>query len=312
MEKRKFFYSPVLRAKIAFKTFAGAYRYRFNGKENDSETYGVGNALDFGARIYDPRIGRWLSVDPRFSKIPDLSPYNFSENNPLTMIDNGGDSTIYYTARGNKIWVSHDGLENAIVIVDDKQLVRFRRMVGWIKENKTDDANSVNEHLRKMGTVYILNPLESFYSRFHHSNLLKEALYTLQSGEQIKFTHMIVNGKVEPLFGEVKGNLVIEKNGIGVGQKTWPGGLFSSMEADNEKNKIGTIHLHDSPRGQVDLITDKGEFVPYQFGYGPSDRDKESSKNSNCMNVIMDSENIYFHDSKSTAEFSKNERFNKK
>jgi RHS repeat-associated protein len=53
------------------------YRFGFNGKENDNEMKSIGNSLDFGARIYDSRIGRWLSLDPLQAKYPDLTPYNF-------------------------------------------------------------------------------------------------------------------------------------------------------------------------------------------------------------------------------------------
>lgn len=41
-----------------------SYRYGFNGKEKDNDIKGEGNQLDFGARIYDPRISRFLSLDP--------------------------------------------------------------------------------------------------------------------------------------------------------------------------------------------------------------------------------------------------------
>jgi len=34
---------------------AANYRYGFNGKENDNEVKGVGNQVDFGERVYDPR-----------------------------------------------------------------------------------------------------------------------------------------------------------------------------------------------------------------------------------------------------------------
>ena len=40
-----------------------SYRYGFNGQEKLDEIKGYGNSLDFGARIYDPRLGRFLSVD---------------------------------------------------------------------------------------------------------------------------------------------------------------------------------------------------------------------------------------------------------
>lgn len=53
------------------------YRFGFNGKENDNEVKGTGNQLDFGARIYDPRLGRWLSLDPLQAKYPGFSPYNY-------------------------------------------------------------------------------------------------------------------------------------------------------------------------------------------------------------------------------------------
>jgi RHS repeat-associated protein len=48
----------------------GKYRYGFNGKENDNEVKGDGNQVDFGARIYDPRVGRFLSGDPLAGKFP--------------------------------------------------------------------------------------------------------------------------------------------------------------------------------------------------------------------------------------------------
>ena len=73
------------------------YRFGFNGKEKDDEIDGVtGSKLDFGARIYDSRIGRWLSLDPLFSKYPDLSPYVFVGNCPLLFIDPDGKKIVNY------------------------------------------------------------------------------------------------------------------------------------------------------------------------------------------------------------------------
>jgi len=58
--------------------------------EKDDEIKGNGNSLDFGARIYDPRLGRWLSLDPLMSDFPDESPYTFAFNNPILLIDENG------------------------------------------------------------------------------------------------------------------------------------------------------------------------------------------------------------------------------
>ena len=91
---------------------AGRYRYGFNGKEIDNEVKGVGNAIDFGARIYDPRIGRWLSTDPLQAKYPSLTPYNFTGNNPTNYIDVDGKDTVsinktitrYSLSTGRPVW----------------------------------------------------------------------------------------------------------------------------------------------------------------------------------------------------------------
>ena len=42
--------------------------------EADNEVKGDNNSYDFGARIYDPRLGRWLTIDPLASEFPDVSP----------------------------------------------------------------------------------------------------------------------------------------------------------------------------------------------------------------------------------------------
>ena len=66
------------------------YRYGFNGKENDNEVKGEGNQQDYGMRIYDPRLGKFLSVDPITSQYPELTPYQFASNNPIAGIDLDG------------------------------------------------------------------------------------------------------------------------------------------------------------------------------------------------------------------------------
>jgi RHS repeat-associated protein len=66
------------------------YRYGFNGKENDNEIKGEGNQQDYGFRIYDPRIGKFLSVDPLLNSYPWYSPYHFAGNNPIHNIDLDG------------------------------------------------------------------------------------------------------------------------------------------------------------------------------------------------------------------------------
>ncbi len=67
-----------------------AYRFGYQGKEHDDELKSTANSYDFGARMYDPRVGRWLSMDPLQAKYPDLSPYNFCANDPVNLMDPDG------------------------------------------------------------------------------------------------------------------------------------------------------------------------------------------------------------------------------
>lgn len=78
--------------KIILNNFSWIYGYGFNGKDRQDEWSGAGNSYDFGARILDPRIGRWLSVDPLSGDFPNQSPFSFVYNNPLSFIDEDGKS----------------------------------------------------------------------------------------------------------------------------------------------------------------------------------------------------------------------------
>ena len=75
---------------------AVGYRYGFNGMEKDDELKGNGNSYDFGARIYDPRLGQWLAVDPLAGKFPFDSPYSFAGNSPILYLDTDGEVKKVY------------------------------------------------------------------------------------------------------------------------------------------------------------------------------------------------------------------------
>ena len=65
---------------------SGGYRFGFNGKENDNEVKGDGNQQDYGFRIYDPRLGKFLSVDPLTKKYPWYTPYQFAGINRYSLL----------------------------------------------------------------------------------------------------------------------------------------------------------------------------------------------------------------------------------
>ncbi len=62
--------------------------YKYSSKELDEEN-GI-NWYYFGARYYDPAIGRWLSVDPMMNDYPSWAPYNYSMDEPISKNDPDG------------------------------------------------------------------------------------------------------------------------------------------------------------------------------------------------------------------------------
>jgi RHS repeat-associated protein len=64
-----------------------SYRYGFQGQEMDNEIKGEGNSLNYTFRMHDPRIGRFFAIDPLAPKYPFYSPYQFSGNRVIDMVE---------------------------------------------------------------------------------------------------------------------------------------------------------------------------------------------------------------------------------
>jgi len=101
-----------------------AHVFGFNGMEKDDEVKGNGNSIFYKERIQDPRIGRFLSVDPIGTEFPWNSPYAFAENDVIRSIDLDGLEKMYYTSKAKNLWnsfqkvVTHDDVLKKSLISD--------------------------------------------------------------------------------------------------------------------------------------------------------------------------------------------------
>jgi RHS repeat-associated protein len=75
------------------------YRYGYQGSESDDEIKGDGNSYATHFRLLDPRIGRWLSIDPKSSGFE--SPYASMGNNPIMYNDALGDTVNVFSGALN-------------------------------------------------------------------------------------------------------------------------------------------------------------------------------------------------------------------
>ena len=104
--------------------------YRYNGKE---EQAGFGLPyLDYGARLYDPATGRWVTQDPLSEKYYGISPYAFCAGNPMKYVDADG---MRIFPKGQE---ELDMIRNTLPIAD-------REYVN-IDKNGYIDATLINNH----------------------------------------------------------------------------------------------------------------------------------------------------------------------
>ena len=80
-------------------TSSDGYKFGFNGQEKDDEIKGASNSYSFTFRIYDPRMCRWLSMDPMTKSYPWYTPYQFAGNKPIGAIDLEGLEEYWVVAR---------------------------------------------------------------------------------------------------------------------------------------------------------------------------------------------------------------------
>ncbi len=92
IEKISDSYYPFGKRQAAMSYLSGSSEQRnfflYNGKELQTD-FDI-DWYDYGARFYDPQLGRWHVVDPLAHKREWLLPYNFVQNNPINRIDPDG------------------------------------------------------------------------------------------------------------------------------------------------------------------------------------------------------------------------------
>ena len=150
------------------------YRFGFNGKELDKEGMGGGQSTyDYGFRIFNPGLGRFLSIDPLFKSYPWYTPYQFSGNKPIHCIDLDGleeyNVVSWYNADRN-VWQT----KLSLVKIDGPLTVNYSTRTwddGIVPVNSSLIATSGYTDT-KQGTSTATNPWKTKKEAEHATRLL--------------------------------------------------------------------------------------------------------------------------------------------
>jgi RHS repeat-associated protein len=166
-----------LRHTLAYTKTPYPTTYSFQGQEHDDEVKGTGNSYDYGARIYDSRVGRWMSKDYLEFQKSSTTPYQGIRNNPILFKDIDGEDEIVTIIikqknkpdiyiKGNvavsnkvkagEVYMYHSPtLEKAQDFYDYRTIITFNLSESGALESQSEKTYTLTDRRRYTNTFFV-------------------------------------------------------------------------------------------------------------------------------------------------------------